>query len=70
MYRQIMVGLLSVINCLCFFFLFSLMTTKVHNYLFLFATLLGHVCADTCKLNAPENLKKLYLYVFSWFGVF
>jgi len=30
-YRQIMIGLPSVIDCLSFFFLFSFMTTKVCN---------------------------------------
>jgi hypothetical protein len=29
--RQIMAGLPPIINCLCFFFIFSLMTTKVNN---------------------------------------
>jgi len=28
---RIIVGLPPVINCLCFFFLFSLLTTKMHN---------------------------------------
>jgi len=32
--RWIMVRLLSVIDCLYFFFLFSLLTTKVYNYPF------------------------------------
>jgi hypothetical protein len=29
--RRIMVGLPPVINCLCFFFLLSLLTSKMHN---------------------------------------
>jgi len=30
--KQIMIRLLLVIDCLCFFFLFSFLRTKVHNY--------------------------------------
>ena len=30
--KHIMVGLQSAIDCLCFFFFFSLLTTKVHHY--------------------------------------
>jgi hypothetical protein len=40
-YKHIMIGLLSIINCLYFFLLFSLLTTKIHNCHLFICCLLG-----------------------------
>jgi len=43
-YRQIIVGLLSVIDCLCFFFIFSPLTTKMHNCHFCLLFVRSNMC--------------------------
>jgi hypothetical protein len=58
--RHIMVGLSSMINCLCFFFLFSLLTTKMHNYPLFVYCLLGFGYHVGLKVLGSGNPMQVY----------
>jgi hypothetical protein len=56
----------SVIDCLRFFFLFSLMTTKVHDYSFFFIFLSNQKCFSypsvyqSCQTCAPDSKNLIF----------
>jgi predicted tellurium resistance membrane protein TerC len=57
---HIMDELSLVIDCLCFFFLFSLLTTKVHNYpLFVYCLLLFVYCLLGFDMTARHKRHKV-----------
>jgi len=60
--RHIMIELLSVIDCLCFFSIFSLLATKVYNCPLFVCCLFGH--AKPKSLRSPW-LPDLILLLFS-----
>jgi len=69
--RYIIVGLPSVIDCLCFFFLFYLLTTKVDNYYLFVCCLLGygkHV-PDPSYLSLGTTQDLRFLNMTTMFGV-